>query len=379
MNYIKRHIESTIKRYLKLFPAVGITGPRQSGKTTLLQHMLKNYRYVSFDDLKMVEFASQDPEAFMETYNDKVIFDEVQKVPELFQYIKIAIDKDRDKYGKIILTGSSQFHMIKSITESLAGRIGLLSLLPLQYSELPKGLGEKQIFMGSYPEIVKRKYSGVKDWYASYISTYITRDVRDLANIGDLRDFQRFISLLAANTAQILNMSQYASDLGVSVPTIKRWISVLEASYIIFLLPPFYKNYGKRIIKSPKIYFYDTGLVSYLTGIEKEEHYKKGPMAGSIFENYIIAEIKKREAHNKTDSELFFFRTSGGKEIDLIIDRKSQKELIEIKHSSSFKRKMLETIEEFREEKGTGTLVYNGKTMPYKKKLEIRNYKNFLR
>lgn len=377
MKYIKRIIEPVILEYTTTFPAVALTGPRQSGKSTTLSNLMKDYQYVTFDDYKIANYFDTDPEGFMEQYNNKIIFDEVQKAPELFNYIKIAIDKDRHNYGKFILTGSSNFTFIKKITESLAGRIGLLSMLPFQFLEIPESLREDSIFKGGYPELVMREYIGSANWYSSYINTYIEKDVRALINIGDLRDFRRLIDLLAANVGHALNMSQLSLDLGVTVQTIKRWISVLEASYVIFLLPPYYKNYGKRIVKSPKLYFFDTGLVSYLTGIENKDLFEKGPMAGGIFENYLISEIHKREIANNTHSNLYYLRTSNKEEIDLIADRKHKKELFEIKFSKSFKIKMVETLSKFLEGSDKGYLLFRGKEFSYKD-IRVCNYADYL-
>lgn len=377
MFYKNRILEKKLFEYIAYFGVVGLTGPRQSGKSTMLKHSLPNYTYVTFDDPQIVDLLKQDPQKFMRIYANKVIFDEVQKAPEFFNLIKIAIDNDRENPGKFVLTGSSQFNFIKGVSESLAGRIGLLTQLPYQISEMPKELLNKSIFKGSYPELVNKKYQMSDDWYSSYIDTYLTKDVSALLNIGDKRDFFRLIKLLAINTSQILNLSRFATDIGVDVKTIKRWISVLEASYIIFLLPPFYKNYGKRIVKSPKIYFYDTGLVSYLTGISTKELFEQGPMAGSIFENYIISEVMKKEIHQKSNAELFYLRTSQGEEIDLIIDRKQYKELIEIKSGESFNAKMTKTIELFFEPKDKGYLLYQGQNMQYVPEISILNYLNY--
>ena len=284
MPYYHRAIENTVREYLRLFPVVGLTGPRQSGKSTLLRKLLSaKYRYVSFDDLNVVDRFHTDPERFMEVNSDKVIFDEVQRVPEIFHYVKLIVDNNRDDYGKFIMTGSSQFAFMKRVSESLAGRIGLLTLLPFQFSEMPAGLRDQSLYQGGYPELVGRKYRGAYNWYSSYLDTYLTRDVRDISEIGDIRDFRRFIQMLATRVAQLLNMSEIARAIGVSVPTIKKWVSVLEASYIVFLLPPFHKNLGKRLIKSPKAYFYDTGLVSYLTGIRTKQLFEKGLMYGALF------------------------------------------------------------------------------------------------
>lgn len=378
MSYHPREIEPKLKEYLGYFPVVAVTGPRQSGKSTLLLHTLKNYTYVNFDDSQTRQLFYHDPEQFMRIYANEVIFDEAQKVPELFERVKIAVDNDRDRRGKFVLTGSSQFSFIKGISESLAGRIGLLTLLPYQFNELPDKDRSEAIYKGSYPELVNKHYQLSADWFSSYIDTYLTKDVTALGNIGDLRDFQMLIQLLAANTAQVLNMSRFASDLGVDVKTIKRWISILEASYIIFLLPPYYKNYGKRIVKRPKIYFYDTGLVSYLTGIQTKEQFELGPLKGSLFENYVIADILKKELHHKTHAELYYLRTSHGVEVDLIIDRKNYKEFIEIKSTETFKPKMIEAAEEFMESDDKGYLLYRGKGLPALDKITIMNYQDYL-
>ncbi|HLB41535.1 MAG TPA: ATP-binding protein [Gammaproteobacteria bacterium] len=378
MHYYHRILEDKLKEYLTYFSVISLTGPRQSGKSTLLLHCLKNYQYVTFDDYKIVNLFHQDPERFMNLYANKVIFDEVQKVPELFNYVKLAVDKDRNNKGKFVLTGSSQFAFIKNLSESLAGRIGLLSLLPFQFSEITKDLREESIFRGGYPELVDQKYRYFEPWFSSYLETYINKDVAAIGHIGDMRDFRRLIHLLAINTAQQLNMSRYASDIGVDVKTIKRWIAILEASYIIFLLPPFYQNKGKRIVKSPKIYFYDTGLVAFLTGIDSKSHFEKGPMVGSLFENYLISDILKKECHQKTSAELFYLRTSHGVEVDLVIDRKRYREFIEIKYSETFNPRMVIGIETFIEKNDKGYLLYRGKKFPYHKPIEILNYREYL-
>lgn len=379
MPYIPRTLESTVSDYLEFFPVVGITGPRQSGKSTMLRHMLgSSYKYVSFDNLNYVNEFHTDPKKFMNRYSNRIIFDEVQRVPEIFSSIKIAVDNDRQNYGKFIVTGSSQFAFMKRVSESLAGRIGLLSLLPFQYSEMPAKLRDESVFRGGYPELVMRKYERSYEWFTSYLDTYLTRDVRDVREIGDIRDFRRFIQMLASRVAQILNMAELARDIGVSVPTIKKWVSVLEASYIVFLLPPFYKNIGKRIVKSPKIYFYDTGLVSYLTGIRNAELFESGPLYGHLFENYVVSEIMKRETHAKEDSELFYLRTSNGVEVDVIIDRKTEQEYIEIKASETYRGEMTRAVEQMKKETEQGYLLYQGKGEHSTPDLKIMNYRDYL-
>jgi uncharacterized protein len=345
----------------------------------LLELLKGRYTYVSFDDHRTTSLFHDDPERFMAIYSDRVILDEVQKVPEIFNFIKIAVDKDRENYGKFILTGSSQFLLMKKVTESLAGRIGLLTLLPFQYSETPRNLTEEALFKGSFPEIVKRKYEYWDEWYSAYIETYLEKDLRQLSAIGDLRDFRRFLNLLAAHTSQLLNLASYAKDIGVAVSTIKRWVSILETSYIIFLLPPFYKNYGKRIVKSPKVYFYDIGVVSYLTGVTTREMFENGPMSGSIFENYMISEVVKRECHHDSKARFYFLRTSHGEEIDLIMDRRGAGEFIEIKNSYTFKPMMVKALGNWKQADQKGFLVYRGEHLPYTGGISVVKYSDFLK
>lgn len=379
MPYYPRVLEKKVLEHLKLFPVIGLTGPRQSGKSTMLKKLLgAKYRYVSFDDLNVVDRFHTDPEQFIGVYADRVIFDEVQRVPEIFNYVKLIVDNERQKYGRFILTGSSQFAFMKRVSESLAGRISLLTLLPFQFSEIPTRLREPSLYQGGYPELVTRRYRGSFEWYTSYLDTYLTRDIRDLREIGDIRDFRRFVQMLASRVAQILNMSEIARDIGISVMTVKKWLSVLEASYIVFLLPPFFKNLGKRIIKSPKIYFHDTGLVSYLTGIRTKELYENGPLYGSLFENYVVAEIYKKELHTRTGADLFYFRESNGNEIDLIIDRKLRREYIEVKASHTFRTDMARTLTKFKNAGEQGYVIYQGKEIESSSDLKIVNYKSYL-
>ncbi len=370
-----------------MFPAVSLTGPRQSGKSTTLQQMFDGkYTYVSFDDPLTVEFLTQDPKGFIGKYKDKVIFDEAQKVPLLFNYLKIAIDQDRHNYGKFILTGSSQFKLVTQITETLAGRIGLLSLLPFHMYEMPKRWRKQQILKGSYPELIHLKYQNTLRWYSAYVSLYIERDVRNIANVGNLRDFQRLIKLLSARVSQELNFSSLAKEIGVTVRTVQNWTSILEASYIIFLIPSYHKNLGKRLVKRPKIYFYDTGLVCYFTGIETEDVLRKGPLDGPIFENYIVAEIQKWILHHGLNDQLYYFRTNLDIEVDLIIENltKNQLRLIEIKSTETPKPKMFSHIlkikelvshDQREENQIANILIYRGDTdLDYRKGCQCINY-----
>lgn len=369
--YLPRTLTETLEKYLTLFPVVCLTGPRQSGKSTLLKHLLRDkYRYLSFDDLQILSKAEDDPVQLMTTFDHHVIFDEIQKAPQLLSAMKLFVDRDRQAYGKFIITGSSQLMMNQHVSETLAGRVGLLTLLPLSCTEIPEALRPQSIYAGGYPELVTREYVGNAEWYNSYLGTYIERDVRAIKNIGNLRDFRRLIELLAARTAQILNMSELANALGVAVSTIKIWISILEASYIIYLLPPYFNNYGKRITKLPKIYFYDTGLVSYLTGVYDQTSFEKGTMYGALFENYIVMECLK-----KYQCSMYFFRTHTGEEIDLLIDLKTHRLCLEIKTSHSYNSKMGTALQKYAQPNDQSFVIYQGETLPY---ANVKNYQNFL-
>jgi len=378
--YIHRYLSDHIQKYLLNFPVVGLTGPRQAGKSTLLQHdFFKDYDYVSFDDRETLDLFLNDPKRFIGRYSHKVIFDEVQKAPKIFDDIKLIVDQNRHQYGQFILTGSCQFTMLPSITESLAGRIGLLTLMPLQYAEITEqSLLPLSLYKGGYPELVSRHYQFVDEWYRAYLTTYLERDVRQILNIGDLSSFHHLLKLLAAQVSQQLHLNKLATNIGVSVTTIKRWLHVLEASYIIFFIQPFYNNYGKRLTKSPKIYFHDPGLVAFLLRMTTEDLFHNGPFAGSLFENFVIAESKKNIYHNNLNQELYYLRTDHGVEIDLIIDKGVTKDLIEIKHSATFNSGMLKAIDLFREEFDTAKIIYTGKSFDYDQSIKAIHYHDYL-
>jgi len=379
MKYINRIIEKVILEYLENFSVVALTGPRQSGKSTTLQNLLKeNYKYITFDDFRNVDLFKSDPVRFFDNNKENIIFDEAQKVPEIFDQIKIEVDNDRNKKGKYILTGSGNFLMMKNITETLAGRIGLLTLLPFQFNEMPDNKRYRSIYFGSYPEQVMADYKNWGNWYSSYIDTYLTKDLRNFSNIGDMHDFTRFIRLLAARTSQILNLSEISRAIGLSLKTVKKWVSILEASYIIFLLEPYYNNYGKRIIKSPKLYFYDTGIVSYFCGISSEELFENGPLAGAIFENYVISEIVKNEHNTKTGQRFYYYRTSNGEEIDMLIEINGRISLLEIKNTKTFRTQMIKSLDKFPAKTDNAALIYRGDDIDVSEKLKGVNYKKYL-
>lgn len=356
-----REIERHLKSLVKQFPAVALTGPRQSGKSTLLKKIFgKTYQFISFDEPLMRQRAVSDPELFLDNIEEPAIFDEIQYAPELLSYLKLLIDKKRNKRGRFILTGSQQFNLIKNLSDTLAGRIGLLTLLPFSKKEkeripsLKKKPGNTREYFtdaclrSSYPEISVHSEIDFEAWYGSYLQTYLERDIRTTYNIGSLREFQKFMQLLAARCSQVLNLNSLSGELGIAVNTIKRWISVLEASQLIYLLTPYYRNLGKRITKSPKVYFLDCALVCYLTGIRDTRHLLNGPMAGALFENYILQETIKSFLNNGKMPNIFYLRTHNDVEIDLIVEKNMQIFPCEIKLSKSPNINMGKPIEKFK-------------------------------
>ncbi len=332
--YINRDAHSTLAELLAGFPVVAITGPRQSGKTTMARHVLPNKPYVSLEDPDQREFATSDPKGFLNTFSDGAIIDEAQNCPKIFSYLQSIVDNN-NKCGQFILTGSQQFGMISKITQSLAGRVGLLNLLPFNYSELQNSrLGinnlSQVLYKGMYPPIYSRD---VKPnlWYSNYVQTYIERDARQLINIENLTVFRRFMKLCASRCGQLLNISSLSNECGIAQATVKNWLSILEASYIIFFLKPHFNNFNKRLVKTPKLYFYDAGLCSWLlditTASELDYHAYKGP----LFETFVISEILKLQFNAAKINNLFFWRDKTGNEVDLIIDQNNNLTPIEIK------------------------------------------------
>ncbi|OGH57151.1 MAG: hypothetical protein A3G34_07530 [Candidatus Lindowbacteria bacterium RIFCSPLOWO2_12_FULL_62_27] len=358
MSLLKRRcLAGTVVRAMKTFPAVVVTGPRQSGKTTLLKTgFARTHAYVSLENLDVRMRARDDPNGFLDQYPPPIILDEIQYVPDILSYIKTRIDEDR-KSGQWLLTGSQNFALMHGVSQSLAGRAAVLTLMPLSLPEmadraaaaldpaawLKKPAGnlpasrplavETAILRGMYPEIALNKKVDRQLWCASYIATYLERDVRNLAAVGDLNQFERFLRLSATRTGQILNLSDMARDIGVSVPTAKRWISILEAGHQVYLLYPFYRNIGKRLIKSPKLYFTDTALATYLLGIHDRETLLNSPSFGALFETAVVTEFLKRFLNFGHIPSLFYLRTRDGLEIDLVVESGQKLHLFEIKTS----------------------------------------------
>ncbi len=365
--YIHRSIEKLLVRAAGEFPALVLTGPRQSGKTTVLKKIFeKTYKYVSMELPDVRASANADPRGFLETFSPPVIFDEIQFAPDLLPYIKEFIDANRTEKGLFILTGSQNLLLMEKVTETLAGRAAMLRLLPLtqreaigepelslnwetseddrDYQELPFKKLWQNLTRGFYPELVADPKRDLNLWYGSYVQTYLERDVRTLRQIGDLNQFQSFIRALAARSGQLLSLTEMSRDLGVAVNTIKHWISVLEASFQILILQPYHANINKRLVKTPKVYFVDTGLLCYLCGLKDPEHAASGPMGGSIFETAVITEVYKTLVHRGIIPNLYFWRTSAGVEIDLIIDTGNTLIPLEVKLSSTPQPKMANSI-----------------------------------
>lgn len=321
MTLVTRTIEPVLRRYTGQYPIVTITGPRQSGKTTLCRKFFPDRPYANFEAPDIRRFAIDDPRGFLSQYPDGAVFDEIQRTPELVSYLQVIVDQDgRD--GLFILTGSQQFEVRDTINQSLAGRTALVKLLPFSLQEVSSSYHlpdiDRLLYHGFYPRLWDKKLTPTQA-LGDYFATYIERDLRQLVAIKDLNLFQRFVRLCAGRVGQLLNLNSLANDTGVSHTTARNWLSLLEASYIVFLLQPYHRNISKRLVKSPKLYFYDVGLVSYLLGIENEKQVSRDPLVGSLFENMVIAEVLKYRYHNGKGNNLYFYRDSKGNEVDLLL------------------------------------------------------------
>lgn len=332
-----RTLMPNLQRLAQQYPVVTLTGPRQSGKTTLCQQAFQNHAYVSLEDLSARQYAKEDPNGFLARFNDGVILDEIQRTPELPSYIQEIVDKNQ-KPGQFILTGSQQFEVTHTINQSLAGRTAVLRLLPFSYSELYSKQDisiNRILYRGFYPRIFQHNLNPTEA-LSFYVNTYVERDIRNLIYIKHLSVFERFLKICASQIGRLTNYSRLANDCGVTQNTIKEWLSVLEASYIIFQLQPHFENFRKRLTKSSKIYFYDVGLAAYLLGISSEEHIESHPLRGELFENFIITEFLKNQYNNVKPNNLYFYRDNVGHEVDLILDKGVEINSIEIKLSKTF-------------------------------------------
>lgn len=349
------------------YPVVTLLGPRQSGKTTLVRAAFPNKPYVNMEDADNRSLATLDPKSFMLNYPDGAILDEVQRTPHLLSYIQVRVD-EVDQKGMFILTGSHQAELHSAVSQSLAGRTSLLRLLPLSLQEIRNAniqdSIEEIILKGGYPKIYKENLP-LSNAYSSYFQTYVERDVRQILQVKDLILFERFIKLTASRIGQLINYAGLASDVGVSAVTIKEWIAVLEATYILFRLEPYFDNFGKRLIKSPKLYFADTGLACYLLGIDSVGQLVKDPLYGNLFENWVVVELMKARYNQAMDPRLYFYRDVSGREVDLLFQQGSRLFPIEIKSSKTFSPSFLDGLKYFHEQTPQkaegGALIYAGR------------------
>jgi hypothetical protein len=383
--YIPRSLEPVIAKALTEFPVVVLIGPRQSGKTTLLKHVIgAQWPLISLEPPDVRAAASHDPRGFLDLHPPPVVFDEIQYAPDLLPYIKERVDARRDQPGQFILTGSQNLLLMQQVTESLAGRSAVLKLLPLTQREIagdpqrllpwetnrpPVGRDASaalwdRILRGSYPELVANPPRDARLWQASYVQTYLERDVRNLRNIGDLTQFQIFLRSLAARAAGLLNLSDLARDVGIAVSTAREWLAILEASFQVFLLRPYFINTGKRLVKAPKVYFTDTGLLCYLVGLRDVEHAAAGPMGGALLKNLVVAELFKTSLHRGEEPTMYFWRTAAGSEVDLVIESQAGLIPVEIKSSATARPDMARGISAFQrdfgERAGNGYVIYTG-------------------
>lgn len=366
--YIERKISEEVRKAAGMYPVVTICGPRQAGKTTLARHLFPGFDYVSMENPNDRLAFEADALGFLAEHPAPCIFDEVQNTPSLLSYLQSIVD-EADRNGMYILTGSRQMELQESITQSLAGRTAIVDLLPLSLEEL-SGANislnrDEAMFMGGLPRIHARSQDPQMA-YPDYFRTYVERDVRKIINVQKLREFEIFVRLLAARVGQLVNYASLANDVGVSAPTIRDWISMLEASYIIFTLHPYYKNYGKRLVKTPKIYFTETGLVTSLLGIKSPEQVQLHPLVGNIFENLVVSELLKTQLNKREQPNLFFYRDSSGLEIDIIKEEQLVPHPIEVKSAMTYSPALYKNLQKYMKLEPLAskpTLIYGGNNM----------------
>jgi len=366
MSFLTRDIQNEMLDMANSYPIVTVLGPRQSGKTTLVRHLFQDKPYVSLENPDDRAFAESDPRAFLGTYPNGAILDEIQQLPILLSYLQGIVDNQITK-GLFILTGSHQHELHKSVSQSLAGRTAILTLLPLSLSELPPDCQAQEldyyIYHGMYPRIYNDALDPTK-FYRNYLQTYIERDVRRMVNIKDLALFQRFFKLCASRIGQLFNASSISNELGVSSHTIQQWLSILEASFVIYRLQPYFENFGKRITKSPKLYFTDVGLATYCLGIQNQAQVARDPLRGNLAENFVISEFIKQRMNQGLEPHCYFYRDSNGHEVDLLIKHANELIPVEIKSSKTFHPEFLKGLYYFKEIAGErcnkGFLIYAG-------------------
>jgi hypothetical protein len=379
---LDRDAEQTIRTLLRGFPIVTLTGPRQSGKTTLAKALFTNRPYASLEDPDIRLAATDDPRSFMERFPDGAVLDEVQRCPDILSYLQTIVDAD-GRMGRYILTGSQQFGLMSGITQSLAGRTAFVELLPFSIPELahagklPPAV-DTMLLKGCYPPLYDRDVPP-SAWFAAYVTAYVERDVRQLLKIQELETFQRFVRLCAGRTAQLLNLSSLATECGITHNTAKSWISVLEASYLVFLLRPHHTNFNKRLVKMPKLYFYDVGLVSWLLGVRTPEQMETHPLRGNIFETFIVSELIKSRLNKGERPAFSFWRDSNGNEVDLIVERDNKLMPIEIKSGKTLSRDSFAGLEKWCALAGDmgmmPSLIYGGSEVYQHKGIRVLGWK----
>ncbi len=398
MAFIPRHLETQLRRAVRNYPVVTITGPRQSGKTTLAKKVLQENAYVTLELMEQREFAQTDPRGFLGQFTGPVTIDEAQRAPDLFSYIQVEVDEEQTS-GRFVLTGSQNFLLLDKISQSLAGRCAILHLLPFSEAELKSRKLEavpnigveirtqransgddlfQALFTGSYPRIHDR-HIDPQDWLRNYYQTYVERDVREIVNVGDLDAFRRFVGLCAGRTGQLLNLSSLANDCGITHTSARRWLSVLETSFIVRLLQPHHRNFNKRMVKSPKLYFLDTGLLCYLLRIRSADDLRLHGYRGAIFESWVISETVKNFMHRGLEPDVYFWRDSVGHEIDLVIEEGETLAAVEIKSAQTFSPDFLASLKYWRnlvgKEEILSTLVYGGDETYTRERIHITSWR----
>ncbi|MCX5684080.1 MAG: ATP-binding protein [Planctomycetota bacterium] len=398
---IPRHLEPVLRKAARQYPVVSLTGPRQSGKTTLVRDAFPRHPYASLEVPDQREFAQEDPKGFLGQFTGKVILDEVQRAPHLFSYIQGIVD-ERQQAGQFILTGSQNFLLAQHISQTLAGRCAMLHLLPLSRPELarqpmmdvaalgksvPRANGKpparslfETLFAGGYPRIFD-KHLDPQDWLRNYYQAYVEKDVRDILNVGDLETFGRFLRLCAGRSGQLLSLSALAGDAGISHTTARRWLSALEASFLVFLLRPHHKNFSKRLVKSPKLYFLDSGLLCYLLRIRSPDDLRIHAARGAVFESWVVSEIVKNYVHRGREPDVYFWRDSSAHEVDLVIERGKDLAPVEAKSGETFASDFLDGIRYWRELSGKkdqpAALVYGGEASYLREGVVVMSWKTW--
>lgn len=385
--YYKREITSKIKRMAETFPALIITGARQTGKTTLIKKIFPNYKYVSLDLPSNADMAENDPDSFFSNYPPPLIIDEAQYAPNLFRQLKVLIDKDKTKKGQFIVSGSQNFLLMDNVVESLAGRIAVCELDTFSSKEILENNKDiididnkkniiKLLLRGTFPELWENTKINSNDFYHSYLSTYIQRDIRSIIKVASLSDFEKFLRICATQSGQLINKSIISKKMGLSLPTINSWLSILQTSKQISILEPYFKNLGKRIIKTPKLYFHDTGLMCFLLGITKETFKNQNPSVGQVWETFVFNQIKRAILFNSTSSTMWFWQNKDHDEVDFLIDKNNKINIIEAKFSENISDKTFLKLNKIKNILKAEEIIIakpTGKTFKSKKNITLLN------